>query len=1429
MVNSEHMGLEARSTEGAFPTLDTDLGEGSGGGGETRKRVCIATPDIVGPVKNGGIGTAYHHLARLLSGWGHEVVVAYVNGNADEERLMGEARTFYEGFGVGFEPIVPRPASGTALAQVSTPAWALYDWLRGSERCFDILHVSDWHGLGYGALLAKSLGLALGGTHIVVHAHGPTLWNVEGNRQLLSDERELGWVFMERRSVELADTLVCGSAHLLGWMRDAGYAMPARSFVWPNPFPAPERSPEAAAERATRDAVELEEVVFFGRLEPRKGLVLFVDAIDRLVRQGRAPARVTFLGAAARRFDGPGLIGNCERDWPVEVRAITDRNAKEAVAYLSQPGRLAVLPSLQENSSLAVTECLHAGIPFLAAATGGTPELVAKEDRERALVAPEHIALGERIAALGAAPLRAVRPRWDFERSQEVWSRWHAQSAPFEAAAVCFAHHARRADAETPLVTVCITHHERPALLGMAVDSVFAQDYPALEAVLVDDGSESAEALAALVEIERRFSERGWRVIRQQNRFKGAARNVAAGAARGEWLLFLDDDNVLFPDAVTRLVRAARFSGAHCVPAASIRFTGDGDPRTDTASHGTPIRFLGAARAWSRFRNVVGDTCALVRQDAFMAVGGFTEEYRVGLDDLSFFNHLILAGYRTEPIPDPIYFYRIANTSTKRLNRSGEVAQFQVLASQFQELSDEERAFTAYAIACICNRQETANNTHRAEDAMRREDWETACALWAEVRHTFPEHSTGFAHGAEALLHAGHLEEAHTVAVEATTRFPNHFDGHYHRAQIAMQRGDWEAACTLCARLRDTFPERAAGFTYGIEALLHADRLEEAEEVAHEAAARFPDRFHSHYHRAQIAMRRGDWETACIHWAELRQSFPDRAAGFMRGAEALICAGRLQEAEKIAAEAVARFPDLPEGYRQQADIAMRCSDWEDACALWAELRKRFPDHAAGFVRGAEALLHAGHLEDAEAIAAETIARFPDLAGGFHQRAEILMRRGGWEAACTLWAQLREAFPDRAAGFVRGAQALQQAGRLEEAEAAATEAVARFPDHVGGYNVRANLAMRCSDWKAACDLWAETRMTFPDHAAGFVRGAEALLLAERLEEAHDVAAEAVRRFPQSFDGHYHLGRIAVRRGDWQAAVESWTGLRHAFPDRPAGYVRGAEALLQTGRLEEAEALASEAIMRFPSSAGGHFQRAEIAMRRGDWTTADARWTALRRAFPKHREGFVLGAALTCGQPCSATDIPVINILIDPEWRDWAQPRDSQSPFLDVRCNGRVIAQAYGHDLSEGLVELALEKSTDSPEDTLYSVHDAGTGKTLAVLTRPTPERVPHIIGTLENRPRPELRGWILDSDCPERARRVAIGINGRLTEVIDATKQRNDIALWKGSEGFHGFMWRIPESLSKKESASFDVFDAETGRPLRGSPVHLEHGRAIASR
>ena len=1132
-MNPSGLQFSADRASAVFPTLDADLGDDLRNRSETAKRICIATPDILGPVKNGGIGTAYHHVARFLAELGHDVVIAFVNGNASNARLMEEVRAFYAGFGVAFEPIPPRRIDNSVREQVSAPTWALLEWLRASERPFDIVHVSEWRGLGYGPLLAKSLGLAFGATHFVVKGSSPTLWQLEGYRQLLSRERELGWVFMEKRSVELADTVICGSAHLLEWMREAGYALPARSFVWPNVFPAPDPSPAAAAERAARNDAPLDEVVFFGRLEPRKGLILFVDAIDRLARQGRAPARVTFLGGSAQFFHGLRHIQDCAKHWSVKVHTITNFGAGEAIAYLSHPGRLAVIPSLLENSSVAVMECLQEGIPFVAAATGGTPELVASEDHGRALVAPDHIVLGDRIADLANTPLRAVQPRWDFDRALEVWARWHAQTAPFEARAERFAERERLVNTGTPLVTVCIVHYEQPDLVRMAIDSVLAQDYSAMEAVLVDDGSESAEAHATLDALEPDFLRRGWRVIRQENRYLGAARNAAAAAARGEWLLFLDDDNVLFPDAVSRLVRAARFSAADCITAASIRFFGEGDPRFDTKSHHAPIRFFGPALAANLFHNVIGDACALVRRSAFESVGGFEEERGFALSDMSFFNCLIQAGYGVEYMPDTTFYYRVLPTSMLRSSdRSSAMHRHFVTMPYLKGLSAEERALASFAIGCI---DQAGVPRRLAESAMRRGNWAAACELWEELRGAFPDHASGYVRGAEALLNAGRLEEAEGLACEAVSRYPDRPGGYVQRAEVAMRCEDWAVAIGRWEAVRGAFPDHASGYERGTVALLNAGRLEEAEGLACEALERFPDRPGGCVQRAEVAMRREDWAVACERWEAVRGAFPDHASGYVRGAEALLNAGRLEEAEGLAREAMERFPDRPGGCVQRAEVAMRREDWAVAIGRWEAVRGGFPDHASGYERGTVALLNAGRLEEAEGLACEALERFPDRPGGCVQRAEVAMRREDWAVACERWEAVRGAFPDHASGYERGTIALLNAGRLGEAEGLAEEAVVRFRERPGSYLRCAELAMRREDWAVACERWEAVRGAFPQEASGYVRGAEALVEAGRVEEAEGLAVEAMERFPEHPGGYVQRAEAAMRREEWAVGV------------------------------------------------------------------------------------------------------------------------------------------------------------------------------------------------------------------------------------------------------------------------------------------------------
>ena len=129
--------------------------------------------------------------------------------------------------------------------------------------------------------------------------------------------------------------------------------------------------------------------------------------------------------------------------------------------------------------------------------------------------------------------------------------------------------------------------------------------------------------------------------------------------------------------------------------------------------------------------------------------------------------------------------------------------------------------------------------------------------------------------------------------------------------------------------------------------------------------------------------------------------------------------------------------------------------------------------------------------------------------------------------------------------------------------------------------------------------------------------------------------------------------------------------------------------------------------------------------------------------------------------------------------------------------------------------------------LFRSHDAVSGEVLATLAAPAFSQARRVVGAVESRERPEIRGWVLDPSNPERTRRVALHVDGHLCEVMVADGQRGDIARSKGTGGRHGFLWHMPEGLATTKGTRIEVFDADTGRPLRGSPLRIEHGRVVA--
>ncbi len=189
-------------------------------------------------------------------------------------------------------------------------------------------------------------------------------------------------------------------------------------------------------------------------------------------------------------------------------------------------------------------------------------------------------------------------------------------------------------DENHPLVTVVTPCHDAEAFVGETMESVLAQSYPAVEHVVVDDGSRDGSA-----EVAERFADR-WpgrvRAFRlDANRGGSHARNRGAAEARGELLMFLDADDVLEPGAVSALVAALRDPAAGVAVCRWERLRRGPDGEWGTGPADAPLPSSDpdeALRGWMNGSAWAPPCAVLWRREAYEATGGWDESLTLNDD-----------------------------------------------------------------------------------------------------------------------------------------------------------------------------------------------------------------------------------------------------------------------------------------------------------------------------------------------------------------------------------------------------------------------------------------------------------------------------------------------------------------------------------------------------------------------------------------------------------------------------------------------------------------------------------------------------------------------------------------------------------------------------------------------------------------------------
>ena len=639
-----------------FPSLP----KGDAARGSRSSRVCIATWEIEGPSRNAGIGTAYTSLADALKRAGHDVTILFLLGCHPTDGNMIDWVDYYrteKGMKVIPLPMAHEPRIHAAWA--SSVSYHTYVWLKEHQHDFDIIHFPECQGLGFYTLLAKRQGLAFNDTTFVVSTHGPTLWVKEGSQDYLRNLGELEIDFMERTSVSAADVVVSPSQYLLGWMQENGWELPERTYVTPYVLPQGLLSENPVS---TQRISKIDELVFFGRLEIRKGLKLFCDALDELCADETARTfAVTFLGKETQLYgrSSVGYISDRSKAWSVPWRIISNKYQKAAIEYLKGAGRLAVIASLSDNFPNTVLECVGAGVPLIASNVGGIPEIIDPADRQNVCFEPRPDTLAERIRSALQHGMPAARPSASFADTERSWVHWHSglSNAPIGETPVRKNGQPRR-ESIFPLVSVCFAYNPREKGAMATLASLKQQDYPHLEIILAECGIDGSSAPNGAVHVDGWKGTQVRRIVRRGAEI-GAARNAAVREAKGEYLFFVDDHTLLPAfNALSVFVQVAQRVDADILTSAISFFLGSSNGSSGTRLEHSRRPFLGGDAATGAFVNCFGSTNALIRRDAFDMVGGFSDEAVSSLDDWELLSKAALMGLRMDTMPEVFIWHR---------------------------------------------------------------------------------------------------------------------------------------------------------------------------------------------------------------------------------------------------------------------------------------------------------------------------------------------------------------------------------------------------------------------------------------------------------------------------------------------------------------------------------------------------------------------------------------------------------------------------------------------------------------------------------------------------------------------------------------------------------------------------------------------------
>ncbi len=400
-------------------------------------------------------------------------------------------------------------------------------------------------------------------------------------------------------------------------------------------------------------------LLYVARLVPQKDPLLMVEVARVLKARGLAFC-IHVIGGGELEADVLALV----EDYGLRDEVVIETPTHELRPWYARADAM-LMTSVFEGVPVIVYEALAMEVPIVAPALPGILELMGEgggvivEQRDSAEAYADALEpllrSRESRGRIGAEGREIVAERFSVQEMGAKHSRLYERllgdrsgrvPKPLDMPMGKAEMRMRRARG-TPRVSVITPCFNHGRTLRECVESVRAQSYPDVELIVIDDCSTEAATQAYMRELE---ADLAVQVVRMPtNSGPSAARNRGIELATGRYVLPVDADNLLLPDAIERLVTQLQAAGGHVgFVYQNCQYFGNREDYFE------PPVFNPLLLARENYI----DTCALIDRSVFDLGFSYAEDIVFGHEDWDFFLALAEYGIHGEPARGKTMLYR---------------------------------------------------------------------------------------------------------------------------------------------------------------------------------------------------------------------------------------------------------------------------------------------------------------------------------------------------------------------------------------------------------------------------------------------------------------------------------------------------------------------------------------------------------------------------------------------------------------------------------------------------------------------------------------------------------------------------------------------------------------------------------------------------